>query len=52
MHCFRDEGPAYPYVIIPEFEKITYMEQRGPDNDAVINATPGQLPDGYLSRTN
>lgn len=52
MHRFRDEGPAYPYVIVGEFAKITFMEQCGPDNDAVINLAPGQLPDGYLSRTN
>lgn len=52
MHRFRDEGPAYPYVIIGEFAKIIFMEQRGLDSDAVINAAPGQLPDGYLTRTN
>ena len=46
MYRFRDEGPAYPYVIIGEFAKITFMEQRGADNDEVINAAPGQLPDG------
>ncbi|WP_371262718.1 phenolic acid decarboxylase [Pseudomonas sp. NBRC 111123] len=33
MNRFRDEGPAYPYVIISEFAKITFMEQRGADND-------------------
>ncbi len=52
MERFRDEGPAYPYVVIGEFAKITFMEQRGPDNDAVIDAAPGQLPDGFLDRTN
>ncbi|OON73867.1 phenolic acid decarboxylase [Streptomyces tsukubensis] len=52
MHRFRDEGPAYPYVVIPEFAKITYTEQRGRDNDTVIDAAPGQLPDGYADRTN
>lgn len=50
MHRFRDEGPAYPYVVIGEFAKITFMERCGPNNDSVINAAPGQLPDGYLSR--
>jgi len=52
MHRFRDEGPAYPYVIFSEFAKVTFMEQCGPDNDAVIAQAPGQLPDGYLDRTN
>jgi phenolic acid decarboxylase len=52
MHAFRDAGPAYPYVVIPEFAKITYIEECGADNDEVINAAPGQLPDGYTGRTN
>lgn len=52
MHRFRDEGPAYPYEIIAEFASITFMEQRGTDNDQVICAAPGQLPDGYTERTN
>lgn len=52
MNRFRNEGPAYPYVIISEFAKITFMEQRGADNDEVINAAPGQLPDGFLDRQN
>ncbi|WP_145145405.1 phenolic acid decarboxylase [Roseomonas gilardii] len=52
MHRFRDAGPAYPYVIIGEFAKITFMEQRGADNDEVISQAPGQLPDGYLDRSN
>jgi phenolic acid decarboxylase len=52
MHRFRDEGPAYPYVIISEFAKITFMEQCGRDNETVISQAPGQLPDGYLDRTN
>lgn len=52
MNRFRDEGPSYPFVIISEFAKITFMEQRGRENDEVINAAPGQLPDGFLDRTN
>ena len=52
MERFRDEGPAYPYEIIADFAKITYLEQRGRDNDEVIDAAPGQLPLGYLDRTN
>jgi len=52
MHRFRDEGPAYPYVTISEFAEITFMEQCGPDNDSVIAVAPGQLPEGYLDRTN
>ncbi|WP_405162116.1 phenolic acid decarboxylase [Nocardia sp. NBC_01499] len=52
MHRFRDEGPAYPYVLISEFATITYIENAGRDNDEVINKAPGQLPDGYADRTN
>ncbi len=52
MHRFRDAGPAYPYVTIAEFAKVTFMEQRGRDNDEVIDRAPGQLPAGFLDRTN
>lgn len=48
MHRFRDEGPAYPYVVIPEFAKVTYMKNEGPDNDQVINMPPGQLPSDFF----
>ncbi|WP_406850713.1 phenolic acid decarboxylase [Candidatus Arsenophonus nilaparvatae] len=44
MLRFRDEGPAYPYVIISEFAKIVSMKNEGLDNDEVINKAPGQLP--------
>ncbi|WP_052423628.1 phenolic acid decarboxylase [Nonomuraea candida] len=52
MRAFRDAGPAYPYVIIAEFARITYVEQCGRDNESVIDAAPGQLPPGYTDRTN
>ncbi len=45
---FRDEGPAYPYVVIPEFATVTYMKNEGPDNDAVINMPPGQMPADFF----
>jgi Phenolic acid decarboxylase len=48
MHRFRDEGPAYPYIVIPEFAKVTYMKNEGPDNDNVINMPPGQLPSDFF----
>ena len=48
MHRFRDEGPAYPYVIIPEFAQVTYMKNEGADNDAVIDKAPGQLPSDFF----
>lgn len=48
MHRFRDEGPAYPYIIISEFAEITHMTNRGANNDDVINAAPGQLPSDFF----
>ncbi|GGS61998.1 phenolic acid decarboxylase [Streptomyces griseoviridis] len=30
VHRFRDEGPAYPYVTVPESARITYLEQVRP----------------------
>jgi len=48
MQRFRDEGPAYPYIIIPEFAQVTYMKNEGPDNDDVINMAPGQMPANYF----
>lgn len=48
MYRFRDQGPAYPYVVIPEFAKITYSKNEGLDNDAVIDRAPGQLPENFF----
>ncbi len=48
MYRFRDEGPTYPYIIIPEFAKITYMKNEGIDNNSVICVPPGQLPDDFF----
>ncbi|MCW0332951.1 Phenolic acid decarboxylase PadC [Pantoea ananatis] len=48
MYKFRDEGPAYPYIVIPEFARVTYMKNEGPDNDNVINMPPGQLPEDFF----
>ncbi|WP_240629210.1 phenolic acid decarboxylase [Pantoea rodasii] len=36
------------YVVIPEFSKVTYMKNEGPDNDEVINMPPGQLPSDFF----
>lgn len=48
MHRFDADGPAYPYVIIPESAKVAYMKNEGPDNDEVINQAPGQMPADYF----
>lgn len=44
MHRFREEGPAYPYVVIPELATVTYMKNEGPDNDENINMPPVSCP--------
>ena len=48
MHRFDADGPAYPYMIIPESAKVAYMKNEGPDNDEVINQAPGQMPADYF----
>nr|8A85_A Chain A, Phenolic acid decarboxylase N134 [synthetic construct]8A85_B Chain B, Phenolic acid decarboxylase N134 [synthetic construct]8A85_C Chain C, Phenolic acid decarboxylase N134 [synthetic construct]8A85_D Chain D, Phenolic acid decarboxylase N134 [synthetic construct]8A85_E Chain E, Phenolic acid decarboxylase N134 [synthetic construct]8A85_F Chain F, Phenolic acid decarboxylase N134 [synthetic construct] len=52
MRALRDEGPVYPQVVIDEFATITFVENCGIDNDDVIDCAPGELPDGYIDRTN
>ncbi|HHA1727612.1 TPA: phenolic acid decarboxylase [Enterobacter cloacae] len=48
MRRFRDDGPAYPVWVIPEFATVTCMKKAGPANDAVIIMSPGQLPADYF----
>lgn len=52
MALHRDTGPTYPIEIVSEFARITFLEDRGPDDDSVISCAPSELPDGYASRTN
>ena len=48
----RDKGPLYPQFVSFDFAEITYLEDRGADNDEVINCEVDQLPDGYWDRRN
>jgi phenolic acid decarboxylase len=48
----RDQGPTYPIVVVPEFADITFLEDRGPDNEQVIAEPPATLPAGYADRVN
>jgi phenolic acid decarboxylase len=52
MRQFRDEGPTYPVYVVPEFAYITFFEQCAPDDESVVDRAPGELPEGYASRTN
>ncbi|WP_405162115.1 phenolic acid decarboxylase [Nocardia sp. NBC_01499] len=48
----RDLGPIAPQLQEDLFATITFAEDRGVDNEAVIACPPEQVPDGYLDRTN
>ncbi|WP_423815356.1 phenolic acid decarboxylase [Pseudomonas koreensis] len=39
---------AYHYVVIPEFAKVTYLKNGGPDIDAVIDMPPDQMLRDYI----
>ena len=52
MRGYRAAGPTYPIHVVPEFARITFMEDCGPDDDTVIACAPPELPPGYASRLN
>ena len=52
MASYRDQGPTYPIEVVSEFARITFLEDRGPDDDTVIACASDELPAGYASRTN
>jgi phenolic acid decarboxylase len=52
MQAYRDAGPTYPTMVIDEFADITFMEDCGENNDAVIACSSLKLPEGYASRKN
>lgn len=52
MLALRDAGPTYPKLVIDEFAPLTFVEECGLDNEAVIHAAPSELPDGYAARRN
>lgn len=52
MVAYRDAGPTYPIDLVDEFATITFVEDCGRDNQAVISCPPEDLPDGYLTRRN
>jgi len=47
MIRLRDVGPTYPKLVIDEFAKITFVEDRGVDNEDVVNCAPDRLSNGY-----
>lgn len=52
MRAYRDAGPTYPKLVIDEFADITFAEDCGANNEAVINCGPEELPAGYAARRN
>lgn len=52
MHKYRDEGPAYPAYVVPEFAFITLFEHVGEDNEEVVSCGPSDLPPDFAKRTN
>ncbi len=52
MREHRDKGPVLPMFVNWDYAEITFMEDRGRDNDEVINCAPSELPAGYLDRRN
>ncbi|HXP96142.1 MAG TPA: phenolic acid decarboxylase [Telmatospirillum sp.] len=52
MQSYRDTGPTYPILVIDEFAKITFLEDCGADNDALIACGPEVLPAGFAKQTN
>jgi phenolic acid decarboxylase len=52
MHRYRDEGPTYPIYVVPEFARITFLENVGQNDETVIATAPGNLPAGFTEREN
>jgi phenolic acid decarboxylase len=52
MIAYRDAGPTYPLEIVDSFAKITFVEDRGRDDETVIACGPEALPAVYAARRN
>jgi phenolic acid decarboxylase len=52
MQSYRQVGPTYPIEVVDEFSRITFVEDCGRDNEAVIACAPEDLPEGYTARRN
>lgn len=51
LRC-RDAGPAYPTLLVDEFAAITFVEDRGIDDEEVISCPPEEVPPGDMARRN
>lgn len=52
MRAFREAGPAYPTYVVPEFARITFIENVGENDETAINVPPSELPEGFAAQTN
>lgn len=52
MRAFRDTGPTYPIYVVPEFARITFIEDVGENNEEAISVAPGDLPEGFAAQRN
>ncbi|WP_017974797.1 phenolic acid decarboxylase [Actinopolyspora halophila] len=52
MARYRDQGPTYPIYTVPEFAAITFLEDRGENDEDVVAEPPEELPEGYAARVN
>lgn len=49
MAAYREEGPTYPILVVPEFAEIHVADFVGLDNEEVIATGPENLPADYLA---
>lgn len=47
-NAYREAGPVYPILVVPEFANIHVAEFMGVDNQEVICVGPEELPADYL----
>ncbi|WP_130804007.1 phenolic acid decarboxylase [Acinetobacter ihumii] len=47
MESYREAGPAYPTEVIDEFATITFIQDCGKNNEAVIACAASELPEDF-----
>ena len=52
MLAWRDAGPTYPIELVDSFATITFVEDRGRDDETVIAGAHEALPAGHPARRN
>ncbi|CAI3937342.1 MULTISPECIES: phenolic acid decarboxylase [Commensalibacter] len=52
MEFYREAGPTYPIEIIDEFANITFIKDRGINNESVIACAASELPADFPHNLN